>query len=615
MKVRQAVKEALTLLTRRDRRLLGLSIAIQMATSLLDLAGVVLLGLVGALAVATVQSQPPPPFILQFADAVGLADVSSQGLVAIFAAAAGILLLGKSLISSILTRRVFVFLANRQALVAARLTRELLSRPLTFIQLRSSQESAYALIQGASSATLTLLGQLVIFVTECTLLVVLGVALLFLDPAITIASILFFGFVGVLLQRVMGHWSSQLGARMATADILSLNAVQEALGAYREVSVANRREMYATRIKDLRWESSRVAADRLFIQQFPKYVFEAALVAGGLVLAGFLFLTMDSVAAVGTLALFLVAATRVLPSLLRLQGASLTLRDAAGASQVTFELARDLGNTTNDQSPLSTSPTLGFTDFVHPGFRSSLSLRDVSFSYPGVSEDAVRDVSLEVDPGTSIAILGRSGAGKSTIADLALGILEPRKGTVEISGVVVSEAVKRWPGALAYVPQEIFLANGTVRDNVALGLPRGAIDDGRVWEALEKAHLEELFRSSGNGLDTELGEGALKLSGGQKQRLGIARALYTKPRLLVLDEATSALDAETETAITEIIAEMEGTVTTLIVAHRLSTVRHADMVVYLDRGSVLAVGSFASVRERVPDLEKQAQLMGLGGPK
>lgn len=613
MKVREAVRQSLALLTRRDRRLLGVSISIQMASSLLDLAGVLLLGLVGALAVTTVQSQPTPALVADFAQAVGMGDLSPQVLVAVLAGAAGALLLSKSLISSLLTRRVFMFLANRQALVSARLSRELLCRPLTFVQMRSSQETAYALIQGAGSATLVLLGQLVIVITEATLLVVLGIALLFLDPIVTVASIAYFGLVAFLLQRAMGGWASRLGTTMARADIASLNTVQEALGAYREVSVTHRRDMYADRIQELRWQAANVSSDRLFIQQFPKYVFEAALVVGGLALAACLFLTKDSVAAVGTLALFLAAATRVMPSLLRLQGATLAMRDASAAAQPTFELARDLGHP-SDASEASGKRAEDIRERIargHPGFDASISLNEVVFRYPLTGEDSLRGVSIQIQAGQSVAFVGRSGAGKSTLADVVLGILEPSHGRAEVSGLPPSRALEEWPGAVGYVPQETFLVNGTVRDNIALGLPRGAVDDDRVWRALTRAHMADYLHGQRDGLDTELGEGGVRLSGGQRQRIGIARALYTDPLLLVLDEATSALDSETEEAITETLAELEGQVTTVVIAHRLSTVRHVDHMVYLENGCVIAQGTFEEVRQAVPGFARQASLMGL----
>ena len=216
-----------------------------------------------------------------------------------------------------------------------------------------------------------------------------------------------------------------------------------------------------------------------------------------------------------------------------------------------------------------------------------------------------------VKPGESVALVGSTGAGKSTLADVVLGVMEPQLGTVTISGVSPREAINRWPGAIAYVPQAVALVEGTVRENVALGLPRDLIDDALVWDALNRAHLADFLEESREGLDTKIGERGFRLSGGQRQRLGIARALYTRPKLLVLDEATSALDAETEQSIVQTLDELEGQVTTITVAHRLATVRRADQLLYLEGGRVTARGTFDEVRAQVTDFDRQAALLGL----
>lgn len=610
--MREAVKSALGLLTARDRRLLLLSTAIQMATSLLDLLGVVLIGLTGALAVTTVQSEPAPATVTQVADRLGLGELSDQALVATFAGAAAVILLTKSIVSSYLTRRVLIFLANRQALVSARLIKALLSQPLSFIQRRSSQETAFALIGGAGAATSQVLGQMVIFMTEAAVLVVLAVALLAFSPWVALGAIAFFSLVGFSLQRAMGGWAARVGSRTARADIASLNAVQEALGAYREVTVLNRRAMYVDRIQVLRWQAARVSADAQFIGMFPKYMFEGALVVGGFALAAALFLTQDSVTAVGTLALFLAAGTRVMPSLLRLQSSALTLRTAAGSATPTFELARDLNNPLDapDESPSGALIRERIRQ-GNPDFVPSVDVSEVSVTYPGAAAPALTSVSLRITPGESVAFVGPSGAGKSTLADVILGVVNPDRGSALIGGLPPADCVETWPGSVAYVPQEVVLANDTVRSNVALGLPEDAIDEDLVWDALERAHVATYLRESREGLQTLIGEGGVKLSGGQRQRLGIARALYTRPTLLVMDEATSALDAETEDAITRMISEFEGDVTIIIIAHRLSTVRDVDQVLYLDRGVVVCSGSFTDVAAAVPAFQRQVALMGI----
>ena len=612
MKVREAVKESLRLLNRRDRRLLAVSTGLQMSTSLLDLAGVLLLGLVASVAVTVVQSQPPPEVVTNLFARLGLDNLTDQEIVIYLGvAAAGVLLL-KSVVSTILIRRILRFLANRQALVSARLTAELLSRPLPEIQKRSTQETAYALMGGVGQATVGLLGQAVIAITEISLLVVLAVALFLLDPLVTVGSILFVALVAGVLQRLLGSWASRLGHEGAMYDITSLNAIQEAVAAYREVTVSDRRALYVDRIQSMRWQAARVSAEFGFMGQIPKYVFETALVAGGFLLTAALFLTRDAVAAVGTLALFLAAASRVMPSLLRLQAAALTIRAAAGGAQPTFELAEDLGH----PSEVTGEPTMPLLIREriargNPDFLATVDVESVTVTYLGSSRPALNNVSLSIQHGQAIALVGTSGAGKSTLADVILGVVKPDSGSVLVGGLSPSEAVATWPGGVSYVPQDVVLANDTIRGNVALGLPPDAIDDKLVWEALERAQLAAFLRDQPDGLNVPIGERGLKLSGGQRQRLGIARALFTRPALLVLDEATSALDAETESDITSTITAMRETVTTVIIAHRLSTIRHVDSLAYLDDGRLVAFLPFDRMVETVPAFRRQADLMGL----
>jgi ABC-type bacteriocin/lantibiotic exporter with double-glycine peptidase domain len=192
-----------------------------------------------------------------------------------------------------------------------------------------------------------------------------------------------------------------------------------------------------------------------------------------------------------------------------------------------------------------------------------------------------------------------------------LGVLKPDHGEVIISSVSAIDAVSKWPGAISYVPQDVLIVDGTIRHNVALGFPPATVDNHRVLSAIEDAALGEFVKSLPNGLDTQVGESGAKLSGGQRQRLGIARALYTNPKLLVLDEATSALDGETELLVTDSIQKLKGRVTVVLIAHRLSTVRNADIVIYMQSGQVQAVGTFDEVRKQIPNFDHQAHLMGL----
>jgi ATP-binding cassette subfamily C protein len=236
---------------------------------------------------------------------------------------------------------------------------------------------------------------------------------------------------------------------------------------------------------------------------------------------------------------------------------------------------------------------------------------NVSFEYETDSVFAIKNVNFVVLPETSLGIVGVTGSGKSTIVDLMLGILEPEEGSVLIGGLKPKHAIDVWSGAIGYVPQVVAFVNGTVRENIALGIDTSEIDDAQIWRCLKMVSLETLFQNSTLGLNTQVGEQGLKLSGGQRQRMGIARALYSNPQILVLDEATSALDVETENAISATIQELAQKVTLVVVAHRLNTIKSLDQLVYFENGHLIAKGSFGELRSLVPNFDQQANMMGL----
>jgi ABC-type multidrug transport system fused ATPase/permease subunit len=392
-----------------------------------------------------------------------------------------------------------------------------------------------------------------------------------------------------------------------------MTAIQEAIRSYREITVMGRRRGYIEQFRGQRWKVAASEADLRLVNIVTKYIYEVALVIGGGLLAGFLFSTRETPEALAVLAIFIAAASRLLPSVMRLQTATFTVRASSGEARAAVELHDELSSH-SAQLTLATDlvlQTIAGIKSDHANFTGEVSMRDITLQYPDAPRPALRNVTCTIQAGTTVAIVGTTGSGKSTLADVILGVLSPDEGSVIVNGRAPMEAIQLWPGAIAYVPQEVALIEGSVRDNVALGLPRDYVEDALVWSALQRAHLADFLRETRSGLDTRVGEGGFRLSGGQRQRLGLARALYTRPRLLVLDEATSSLDSETENFITMSLAQLDKHVTKIVIAHRLATIRDADQVIYLEGGEVRAIGSFDALLQEVPDFLNQARLLGL----
>jgi ABC-type multidrug transport system fused ATPase/permease subunit len=605
------IRECLALLPKSDRTRLILVVVAQFFMAILDLLGILLIGVVAALALSAASGLAMPPIVTEALARFGIDDSDPMRLAGIVAIFAALLLVMKTVVSAWLSRKTLIFLAHRQVTVSSALAMKLMGQSLLTVQSQSSQAHAYALTSGVNAAVSGVVGSAVIIATEAALLIVVAAGMFAIDPAVTICAALYFALLALVINRSISGWASRLGALMADSAIDSQRFAQDAFATYREISVLDRQVPVVKRFTEARRVAAASLSDTQFIGQVPKYALEVGLVVGGIGLTASQLAFRTPVAAMAVLAVFLTAATRVMPSILRLQGAALGLRTSRGAAEPTLALAaeeeRAAGRRGLDTA--WTAPSMASGDYA--AFESRLELSHVSFTYPGQRIPALNDVSMSVPHGSSLAVVGPSGAGKSTLADLALGLIEADSGEITLSGCTPAEAIRRWPGAIAYVPQAVLLVEGTIRENIALGIPGELIDDQLVWEALDAANLRGFAESEREGLGTAVGERGSQLSGGQRQRLGIARALYSRPRFLVLDEATSALDAETEDSIARTISQLAGHVTTVVIAHRLATVRNADRVIYLEGGRLLAQGTFEEVRNSSERFALQAHLLGL----
>jgi ABC-type multidrug transport system fused ATPase/permease subunit len=600
-----ALFRATRLLNKGDRKKILLVILIQISLGLLDLLGIAVFGVMGSLAVSGVQSQSPNGRVGQVLSFLHLADLPFQQQAAILAVLATSFLILRTFLTVVVTKRTIRFLCRRGAAISSDLIARLLSQSLLFIQQRTTQQTLYAVTQGVITITVGVIASCVTLVSDLSLLIILSVGLFVVDPVISISSTLLFGIITFIMVKSLQGRARTLGLADSTLQIKSNEKVLEVLNSYRESVVRDRRNYYAAEIGSLRFDLANTQAELGFMPYIGKYVLETTVVLGSLVIAGIQFALHDAVTAVSTLSIFLVAGTRISPAALRLQQAFIQIKSSLGGAEPTLNLVSDLMGIDPDKRDDVE------IDFDHANFEPVIKIQDVSFSYPGAHQKALKNVDLDIPSGSVTAFVGPSGGGKTTLVDVILGVIRQDSGNAEISGMQPLDAIQLSPGAISYVPQDVIIIDGSIRENVGMGFPASYATDERVNRAIELAGLTEFVTSLPNGIDAGVGERGTKISGGQRQRLGIARALFTNPLLLVLDEATSALDGETESRISESILQLKGSVTVIMIAHRLSTVRDADQVVYLDGGTIVAKGNFQHVRDAVPDFEKQAKLMGL----
>lgn len=574
------------------RRRLAVAFAGSAATAVLELLGV---GLVLPLIIAVTDPSA--------ADAL---PTAVRGLVpkaydpadsAVLAALVVAVFVGRAVLTLLFRWWLHGFVTMGEAQLASRLMDGYLRAPIAFHRSRNSADLIRVLQLSVEHVYTRVVMSILTIATEGAVILLLVGALVLLEPVVALSALGYFAVAGILFARVTSGRARRIGRRYQHDHAAAMQAAQEAFGGHIETVVRGTIEMSVGRFRAIKEGAARTKQRFHFLNELPRAFLESAFLVGIAVLVVVVVATNDSRSgATASLALVAAVGFRVMPSLVKVAGALTSARAGMPALDLVLEDVNALGIALG--TPIRRPAERGPSAWDHP---RTIRFEGVSFVHEGDGADPVpvlTDVSFEVAPGEWRGIVGGSGAGKTTLLLLLLGLVEPTTGAISLDGVDLGSDVAAWRRTIGYVPQDLYLIDASLAENIRFGLPPAEDDEERLLECVRAAALEDVVATLPHGLETSISESGVRLSGGQRQRIGLARALYGRPAVLILDEATSSLDVDTERSVLQTLEALRGSHTIISVAHRGSAVRSCDQLVVLDAGRVVANGTFdALVRE------------------
>ena len=595
-------------LSRRQKvTVIGLTIA-RVFANLLDLVGIASIGLL-VMALASGRVDFPIGNIYR----IRIEETPFELIIGLVALAAGSFLL-KALVSLALNLITIRVLMTAEITSSKRIMKYFITAPLSEVRQYSRGDIQYAANMSTNSMYFGLIGAVSNLVTEISLMVmIIGGFFLVNSTAALVVS----GYILLLLivvQWILGSRLKKIGQDVATGSVQATGVLFDAVEAFREISVLGKQQFFLQRFTAAKWLVGKTRSTETVLRTVPRIVIEQALMLGVLGFVGWQLLQNDTATGLASVGVFVAGAVRIIGAIMPVNASwsslktnqvkaekaqSVLLKDRERRATVIADQAFHEAVQNMENTPPASDEAKGM----------AVDVRGAVFSYPDSDAPVVNEVSLRAEPGGFVALVGPSGAGKTTLADLVLGLHAPDEGSVTIDGADPRVVRAVTPGVVSYVPQKPGMVQGSIATNVALGVAESDIDEDRVRESLQAADMWELVSSLPGGMHASLGEQANALSGGQLQRLGMARALYSRPRLLVLDEATSALDAGSEAEVSANIDALGDSVTVIVIAHRLSTIQHADRVYVMENGRVIGEGTFREVRRSVPMIEEYVKLM------
>lgn len=473
---------------------------------------------------------------------------------------------------------IYKFSYSTQMRLSTRLLETYMKEPYTF-HLNKNIASLQRTIQEDTGRFMQVILYFMELATELVVCLVLGIYLLFVSKSITIIVVsLLVVFVGTFLACTR-RYSNQLGRDNQVYQGKIYQWMNQALGGIKEIKILERDSFFVDEYQKYYAKFARGLRLSRTISILPKYLVEAVAITGLLIaiIVKMTFGEADLIYYIPQLTVFAVAAFRLMPCVGRINEYATNMLYAFPSVDLIYKDLVEIEDYVEKQDHEVAEKW---------NLKNAIEVKDVTYYYPDTEEPVIDGASLTIQKGKTVAFIGTSGAGKTTMVDIILGLLVPQKGVVMADEINVHEKPKTFHAQIGYIPQVIYLSDDTIRNNIAFGVKEAQIDEAAVQAAVEKAQLTEFINSLPHGLDTIVGDRGVRLSGGQRQRIGIARALYHDPEILVLDEATSALDNETESAVMEAIDHLQGLKTMIIIAHRLTTIRNVDKIYEVGEGKV-----------------------------
>lgn len=446
----------------------------------------------------------------------------------------------------------------------------------------------------------TFLNSTISLLTELSFLIVMLIVFLLVNPIVALALLFYMSLVIFFLSQIVNFRVRRNSRITLEGNEFAINSSKELFGIKREVAAAGLTSAWVSKIIDAKSKAANSSALSGVLATLPRYVIETSLILGIFAFLGGVVLFSDLPSQAVTIGIFLAGGLRLVASILPIQGALHHMIGSSTSAHYAFERILEAQQLQVVDKPKK----------IQMPIHESLILKNVSYSFPKSSDKVLDAIGFEIQKNTKVAIVGPSGAGKTTTFEIAAGFRSPSSGTAEIGGVPTNDVLTNFPGFIGIVPQRPHLLTGALAENISL-IAKENTDYSRVAECLQLAGLGHLVNSDSFGLDKQVTPDFGEFSGGEIQRLGLARALYRDPKILFLDEATSALDAETESKVNQTLDKLRGNMTIVLIAHRLSTVMNADNIIYLDKGRVVAQGTFQELKAKVPDFAKAVELMDL----